>query len=196
MADGASTMTMPARDSSVTVDLRTGLLAGPEVEVSDRTIADLVGFFRDEAARRALDPGARVYRVQVFRPVPEGTEGGLLWGSTFIEPGLVGDEYFMTKGHFHQTRNRGECYITAAGQGALILMDENRRTWFEPMSPGSVHYVPGHVAHRVANTGSDVLSFVACWPSDAGHDYATIAAQGFGARLRRIDGAPRLIEEP
>ena len=187
---------MSSSDVRTIVDLATGRLTGPAVEVADRAISDLQGVFRDEAARRALDPATRVYRVQILRPVPEGAEGGLFWGSTFIEPGLVGDEYFMTKGHFHQERNRGEYYVTVAGQGALILMDQDRRTWFEPMSPGSIHYVPGHVAHRTANTSSDVLSFLACWPSDAGHDYATVAGQGFSARLRKIDGAPRLVEEP
>ena len=33
----------------------------------------------------------------------------------------------------------------------------------------------GGVAHRVANTGNSVLSFAACWPSDAGHNYEEIA---------------------
>ena len=35
------------------------------------------------------------------------------------------------------------------------------------------------VAHRVANIGYSVLSFAACWPSDAGHDYQVILENGF-----------------
>jgi hypothetical protein len=54
-------------------------------------------------------------------PVAEGTPGGLYWGTTFIQPGLVGDEYFMTKGHSHSLPDRAEYYITASGEGALIL---------------------------------------------------------------------------
>jgi len=137
-----------------------------------------------------------VYRVQMFRPVAEGVVGGLFWGTTFVEPGLVGDEYFMTKGHFHVLRNRSEYYVTTGGEGALILMDEGRRTRFELMRPGSVHYIPSSHAHRVANTGSSVLSFLACWPSDAGHDYESVLEHGFSARLRRVDGSPFLVEEP
>ena len=34
----------------------------------------------------------------------------------------------------------------------LILMDRERNTWAERMMPGSLHYIPGGVAHRVANT--------------------------------------------
>ena len=188
-------MTPPAIVLLPHVDFDTGTLRGSGIETAVRTIADLKGIFRDARALKTLDPKAVVYRVEAYTPVAEGTEGGLFWGATFIEPGMVGDEYFMTKGHFHARRNRGEYYVTVAGEGALILMDEARQTRFEAMTPGSVHYIPGHTAHRTANTGNAVLSFVACWPSDAGHDYETIAARGFSARLRNVAGIPALVEE-
>jgi len=50
-------------------------------------------------------------------------------------------------------------------------------------------------AHRVANTGELVLTFLACWPSDAGHDYERIVAEGFCARLRKVRGSPTLVED-
>jgi glucose-6-phosphate isomerase len=137
-----------------------------------------------------------VYRVQVYQPAGEAVEGALAWGNTFIQPGKVGDEYFMTKGHFHARRDRCEFYVTLEGTGALLLMDDQRRTWFQRMQPGSVHYIPGGTAHRVANTGATLLGFIACWPSDAGHDYETIASAGFSARLCEVDGAPTLVERP
>jgi glucose-6-phosphate isomerase len=118
--------------------------------------------------------------------------GGLFWGTTWIEPGLVGDEYHCTKGHFHATGDRAEIYFCFQGQGRLVYMDRDRRCWMEPMSPGSVHYIPAQVAHRTVNVGEEVLSFGACWPSDAGHDYAAIARDGFSARVRRINGTPIL----
>jgi glucose-6-phosphate isomerase, archaeal len=160
-----------------------------------RTVADLKGIFRDEASRSALPQSTIAYSVQSFFPVTEGTNGGLFWGSTFIEPGMIGDEYYMTKGHFHAVIDRTEIYMGVAGEGALILMDQNGKTWCERMHSGSVHCIPGRVAHRVANIGSEKLSFVACWPADAGHDYETIAKDGFTARLRNVNGAPQLIED-
>jgi len=180
----------------ITVDLNTGELLGSRVQHTVRTAKDLQGIFRDEAVRLAMDPAQLIYRVQSFLPAPEGQPGELFWGTTLIEPGVVGDEYFMTKGHFHADRSRTEYYLTFAGKGALILMDEDRKTRFEPMKPGSLHYIPPNTAHRVANVGESLLSFLACWPSDAGHDYATIAAEGFSARLRSIHGIPTLVEEP
>ena len=179
----------------ISVNFGSGILSGANILESARTLGDLEGIFRDAAAYRAMNQSKVVYRIQAFLPVPEGLEGGLFWGTTFIEPGCVGDEYFMTKGHFHAKRNRGEYYVTAAGSGALILMTEDRVTRVQFMTPGSAHYIPGHTAHRVANIGDTTLSFLACWPSDAGHDYRTIAERGFSARLRRVNGKPELVEE-
>lgn len=176
------------------VDWNTGLLPpGKEILESTKMIGQLEGIFADEGAWRAMDPKTVVYRVQAWRPVSESTEGGLFWGNTVVEPGLVGDEYFMTHGHFHAIRNRTEYYATISGEGALILMDESRQTWMEPMSAGSLHFIPPGIAHRAANTGVGPLHFVACWPSDAGHDYDVIRKRGFGARLMKVNGAPKLV---
>jgi glucose-6-phosphate isomerase, archaeal len=151
--------------------------------------------FQDAAALRAMDPDTAVYRVELWEPVAPDTEGGLFWGATIIEPGRVGDEYFMTQGHFHALRNRAEFYCTASGEGMLLLMDEQRNTRAEAMSPGSLHYIPANTAHRAVNTGDTALCFWACWPSDAGHDYSSILDQGFSARVLLRNGAPALVPE-
>ncbi len=172
-----------------------GELRGSAVRQQQRVLADLAGVFADQAAWAAMDGRQLAYRVQLYLPVADGTEGGLFFGNTTIMPGRVGDEYFMTKGHFHACRNRAEYYWTLQGRGGLILMDEDRNCRVEWLSPGSLHYIPGHTAHRVANTGDEPLTFGACWPADAGHDYDTIARDGFAARLRCVDGKPTLVAE-
>jgi glucose-6-phosphate isomerase len=165
-------------------------LTGEGVTCVTRNITDLKGVFYDEDARSALAQDAVVYEVKSFLPVPEETPGGLYFGITYLYPGKVGDEYFMTKGHFHARPDRTEFYWGLDGEGVLIFMDEQRRMWAERMFPGSLHHIPGHVAHRVANTDSRLLSFAACWPSDAGHNYAEIAKNGFTARLICKNGLP------
>ncbi len=179
----------------VSMDWQTTALAGPGVQSFRRTLADVRDIFADQHAAAALSADRELYSVQVFAPVPETTEGGLFWGNTVLQPGRVGDEFFMTKGHVHRIRNRAEFYLTASGHGALLLMDEAGTTRFEPMSPGSVHYIPGSTAHRVANTGETPLVFAACWPSDAGHDYETIAHTGFSARMLLRNGEPTLVPQ-
>lgn len=179
----------------VTVDWKTGALAGSSVRFSVKKISQMreLFLFRDAAER--MDPETVLYRVEYWLPVGDGTPGGLFWGTTLIEPGRVGDEYFMTHGHFHAMRDRAEFYATVRGEGALILMDETGATRFERMQPGSLHYIPGRTAHRTVNTGTTELAFIGCWPSDAGHDYETIRTKGFRARMREVDGRPMLVPD-
>lgn len=170
-----------------------GRMAGEPVSESHKTIADLAKIFRDRSAQNSLDPDREVYRVRWWSPVAPGTEGGLFWGVTILQPGRVGDEYFMTHGHFHANPTRAEFYATVSGNGMLLRMDAARRTWAEPMTPGALHYIRGEHAHRVANIGSEPLVFWACWGSDAGYDYGTIVERGFSARLLDRKGSPALV---
>jgi glucose-6-phosphate isomerase len=178
-----------------TIDMSTWLLRGSGLTESEKRLAQLEGVFTDTAAYRAMDPGTLVYSVQAHLPVAEGTPGGLFFGSTIIEPGRVGAEFFMTRGHFHAQADRAEYYWGVKGDGVLILMNASREVWAERMFPGSLHYIRGGTAHRVANTGTGRLIFGASWPSDAGHDYESISRNGFSARLIDRAGTPTLIPE-
>jgi glucose-6-phosphate isomerase, archaeal len=189
------TLAKASLENQPTLEWFAGKLSGTPVRRSTTNVGDLARFFLDKTSLERMDPATVVYRVEWWEPVSLGVEGGLLWGSTMIEPGRVGDEYFMTKGHFHAIRNRGEYYCTVQGSGMLLLMDEQRRTRVEIMSPGSLHYIPGGFAHRSVNTGDSVLCFWACWPSDAGHDYETVATRGFSTRVLSQNGKPVLVNE-
>jgi len=156
-------------------------------------LKDISRIFHDEKALEAMNQEQLAYSVQSWLPVVEGTPGGLFFGTSTVYPGKVGDEYFMTKGHFHKQSDRAEFYWGVQGKGMLILMDRNRNTWAEKIYPGSLHYIGGEIAHRLANTGDEKLIVGACWPSDAGHDYEEIAKNGFSARLVEINGLPKLI---
>lgn len=177
------------------IDLGDYSIRSKEVVEQFRSLKDIHSIFKNQSSYEKMDPNQVAYTVQYWLPVKEGTEGGLFWGTTNLHPGKVGGEYFMTKGHFHSNASRAEFYWGVQSKGALILMDENRNTWVEEMYPGSLHYIPGSVAHRVANIGDGILIFGACWPSDSGHDYASIAENGFSARLMEVDGKPVLIKE-
>jgi glucose-6-phosphate isomerase len=99
----------------------------------------------------------------------------------------------MTHGHRHAVLDRAEFYGTMVGTGILVLRDESGRTRHEEMKPGSLHYIAGKVAHRVVNIGDAPLRFVACWPSDAGHDYTTVAEHGLGLRVIEDHGKPSVV---
>lgn len=175
------------------VVLEGSILTGAPIEKLVRTIADLKGLFADQAAFGQLDPSTLAYEVESYFPVRDGTEGGLFFGITRIQAGTVGDEYLMTKGHLHNIENRAEFYWGIEGDGMLLFMDKDRNTWAEKISPGSIHYISGSVAHRVANVGDTILAFGACWPADAGHNYELIAKVGFSKRLMKVAGKPQLV---
>ncbi len=161
------------------------------MQIGIKTLSDVRGLFAEpEKAVGSLDE--EVYSVQWFEG-GSGSEGHLLFGCTHLRPGRVGQEFFMTHGHFHALATRAEIYCVASGEGLLVRMDRTGDTWTEMMQAGSVHYIQGEHAHRAVNTGSKTLVFWACWPSDAGYDYASIKQNGFGLRVFADDRKIMLV---
>ncbi len=185
---------MEITPASVFLDIASGLLKGDRIITSEKKLSQLKGVFKDETIRASMDQNIIAYSVQAWMPVKEGTPGGLFFGNSTVFPGKVGNEYFMTRGHFHALADTAEYYWCVKGRGVLLIMDERRMVRAEKMEPGSLHYIPGRTAHRVANTGDQELVFNACWPSDAGHDYEAIEREGFAARLLEIKGVPVLTK--
>lgn len=165
------------------LDLATGIFEGQWPQ-SIRTLAELAPIFADREAAGAMAPETIVYETHGCPGEMDG-EARLLYATTIIQPGTVGDEYFMTRGHFHTDPSLGELMFTLKGQGALVLMDRERTTWAEEMSSGSVHDIDGRHAHRVVNKGDEPLVFLVAWMSDCGHDYESIRELGFGKRLMK-----------
>ena len=162
------------------VEWASGALAkGPLLRKSTR-IRDLIGVFADESARQRLAGEHVVYDVEILATSP--AEGELYTGVTHLYPGRVGGEYFMTRGHFHERREQGEVYFGLRGAGLLLLQTEQGDTRLEKVFAGSIHIIPGFTAHRLINTGEEVLSALAVWPGIAGHDYAALA-RGFRIRV-------------
>lgn len=157
--------------SSVRYDSSRIKLEGYGLQEKETKAKDLANYFFDAIAYQALDPETVIYRVEYQdNGLAEGTPGGLYFGITHLNPGVIGTEYFLTKGHFHATRDTGEYYFGLQGRGILMLV-ENEITRMEKVMPGSVHYIPGNTAHRLINTGEEILSVSACWQSVSGHDY-------------------------
>lgn len=182
------------RKSPVELNLENYSMAGVPIINQTRKLKDIPDIFQDEKAYSEKNQEQLAYTVQAWLPVADGNSGGLYFGASTIYPGKVGNEYFMTKGHFHSKSDRAEFYLGIQGKGMLILMDRNRKTWAEEVYPGSLHYIGGEIAHRLANTGTENLIVGACWPSDAGYDYEEIALNGFSARLVEIENIPVLVE--
>jgi glucose-6-phosphate isomerase, archaeal len=150
----------------------------PATSTVERHLSQMRGMYHHPAAEEALlahgDP--LIYSVYQH-DVPEFA-GELVVCTTVLEPGKVGEEYFMTKGHYHAQRDRAEVYYGLQGVGLLVLAKDSESATV-PISPGTVAYVPPYWAHRTINTGAEKFVFLAVYPGDAGHDYGTIETEGF-----------------
>lgn len=162
-----------------------------------RRLSDLSGCFADtEAFRRALAVGDPVvYRVIAVEPAHG--PGDLHYGLGIIYPGRVGAEYYLTKGHLHETRQAAEVYIGQRGQGLMLLQDERTgESRVFPLGAGQIVYVPGFTAHRTINTGATPLVYFGIYPADAGHDYGPIAENNFCKIIVEKEGLPVLQDRP
>ena len=188
---------MPYMNPFVTeVDFASGELSAPGY-VIQRKLSDMASMYADEAAaRRTLaDEGDRlIYEVQGVE-LP-GEEGQIPHCTTRILPGRVGDEYHMTKGHYHARREQGEVYFGLSGRGCLVMQTETGETSVVQMVAGSAAYVPPFWAHRTVNVGDEDFVFFSVWEARAGHDYGAIERDGFRKLVVMRDGQPTVVDNP
>lgn len=175
-------------------DLITGL--SQTKESTKRPLSKMKGMYADDAAFEAAvqnnDP--LVYEYYEL-DVPE-TPGNLLFGTSILYPGKVGNEYYMTKGHFHTILETGEVYYCLRGHGAM-LMENPEGDWdIQYFTPGQAVYVPPRYAHRSINLGNEPLVTFYAYRADAGHDYGTIETKGYRKLVVEKDGKPEIIDNP
>lgn len=163
----------------------------PGLEASNRLLSQLAGCFADEAAYQSmLSKGDQLVYSLSNIDMASG-EGQLHYGLGILQPGKVGSEYFMTKGHLHAWRPAAEVYICLRGQGMMILEHETEAaTDVLPFPANSVVYVPGYTAHRTINVGDQPLVYWGVFSSEAGHDYEAIRQRNFSQVVIELDGQP------
>jgi glucose-6-phosphate isomerase, archaeal len=177
------------------VNLQDGVIGGA-VLVQTRRLSDLKGLFADTEAETALmGENPILYEVYEASDNP-AVAGQLRYSTTILYPGKVGDEYFMTKGHYHALSDRAEVYFCLSGEGYLLLQTPEGEINAQKMTPGAAAYVPPYWGHRTMNTGSEKFVFFAVYPADAGYDYATIAEKGFASIIVERDGQPAVVPNP
>ena len=168
----------------IDLDLAEGVMRQPKNHLVRRA-SDMRGYYADAAALEQLiaerqDP----VHYEVFEvPVPE-ERGHLMYCISTLQPGLVGEEFFMTKGHYHSAVNTAEIYLCLRGEGYMVMKTAEGQFAAERMTRGRMVYVPPFWAHRSVNTGcrEPLVSFCV-YPADAGHNYGDIARQGFPKRI-------------
>jgi glucose-6-phosphate isomerase len=161
-----------------------------------RRLSAMVGQYQDAQAFTAmLSQDPVLYEVyEIKRPE---SEGELMNGISIVHPGKVGEEYFMTKGHFHTVLDTAEVYYCLKGEGMMVMETPEGEWSIEELHPGCVLYVPPRWAHRSVNTGQlvNLVTFF-IYPGNSGHDYGTIEQQGFRKLVVERDGRVQVIDNP
>ncbi|RYG29608.1 cupin domain-containing protein [bacterium] len=152
-------------------DLSNGIVSGEGVVTAARTVGDLAGYWADAESAVAVKDRP-LYRTYAWNHSQEA--GAILWGSTVLHPGRVGNEFSMTRGHRHTDVTKGELMITVSGTGWLLLKDDQGVETRERLAPGSTHHVDGRLAHRAVNDGDEPLVFLTAWDVGCGHDYESV----------------------
>lgn len=161
-----------------------------------RYLSKMTGMYADDAEfnRLVAEGDPLVYEFHELG-IPE-SEGNLAFGTSIVYPGKVGDEFHMTKGHFHTILDTAEVYYCIGGKG-LMLMENPEGEWeVQEFTPGKAVYVPGRYAHRSINTGLEPLITFYVFRADAGHDYGSIETKGYRKIVIDKDGAPAVLDNP
>jgi len=180
---------------STRVDFQRGVL-DPCNNVTERHLSDMRGMYVDEAASEEAIKGGDPLLYEVYQYDVPFENGQLLVVTTIIQPGKVGDEYYMTKGHFHEKEDRAEIYLGLRGRGYLLLETKGGEFKAFPVKPGTVTYIPPYWAHRMVNTSQEEFIFFGVYPADAGHNYGDIEKRGFAKVVVEREGKPVLIPNP
>jgi|HigsolmetaGSP11D_1036233.scaffolds.fasta_scaffold07471_2 glucose-6-phosphate isomerase len=182
------------RPFSLHFDLKDGM--SKDRESTRRYLSQMKGMFADAEAyeRKLAEDDQLVY--EFYELSLPSHPGELLFGTSIVYPGKVGDEYHMTKGHFHTILDTGEVYYCLSGEGYLLLENPEGDWSAQRFLPGQAVYVPPRYAHRSINTGKEPLVTFFVFRADAGHDYKTIETKGFRKLIIERNGEPLIVDNP
>lgn len=184
------------RGFTMDFDLKLGLSSVKAT--TKRYLSQMKGMFADDAAYEKILDEQGDQLVYEFHElcVPEEV-GKLSFGCSITYPGKVGDEYYMTKGHFHCILDTAEVYYCFSGHGYMLLESPEGDWSALELLPGKAVYVPQRYAHRSINVDPvEPLRTFFVYGADSGHDYGTIETKGYRKLVVEEKGNPVIRDNP
>ena len=180
---------------SIPFDLVTGLSG--DAEPIRRKLSAMAGMYADQEAFDEMVAAGDPIVYEFYDLGMPDDAGDIAFGTSITYPGKVGDEYFMTKGHFHSILPTAEVYYCLRGRGQMLMENPEGDWEARDLTAGVAVYVPARYAHRSINTSGDepLVTFFA-FRADAGHDYGTIEEKGFRKLVVERDGAAVIVDNP
>lgn len=174
---------------SVQFDFEKGEFA-PIQSKAERKLSDVAMMYEDKAAIEDLQKDGDPLIYEIFYYGFTTSTSDMALGVTRIQPGTIGGEYHMTKGHFHEAQDQPEIYFCVKGEGYLLMETRDGEFQADRWTKGTISHIPPMWAHRVVNTGDEPLVFVASYHLAAGHEYETVIKRGFSKRVFNENGEP------
>lgn len=163
-------------------------LTGQHVVDRTKKVKECIGVYKNEEALQEHGDALAYYVSNQNFNRENFVKGNLQWGITYINPFCVDGECAMTSGHYHGDRDCDEYYYGLKGDGFLLFWDGQDDFYAEKIYKGSLHYINGHYAHRIINSGDDVLAVAACSLPSSKQDHKAIAEHGFPYRCYKRNG--------
>lgn len=135
-------------------------------KAKQRKLKDMAPWFRDKKAiekELKKNPKNVIYETYTDKMAPINLT------LTVVNPGVVGREFYMTKGHIHRKRVP-EFYILLEGKGKLLLQKGSKAKAVD-LRKGEIALVPIDNAHRLINTGSKKLKILTIYDQKSKPDY-------------------------
>jgi len=96
-------------------------------------------------------------------------QAGIEYSLTCINPGKIGKQHFMTRGHLHR-KPYLEILIPVSGKGVFVTVESGKVKVIQ-LKPNQVYVLPFGF-HRTVNLSKKPLIFLTVQRAGAGHDYA------------------------
>lgn len=101
------------QSSKTKFNLKNGLASSEGVESLKRYATNLKGIFADEKSLTSLIDSSNPLIYEFYDLGVEEKPGNLAYGTSIVYPGVIGREFYMTKGHFHTVLDTAR-YISAS----------------------------------------------------------------------------------
>ena len=151
-----------------------------------KTFNELEGMYEDEREFKKMLPkwnNKVVYEVWEHRSSKK--KGDLVFGTSVMKPGRVGEEFFLTRGHQHKKTYCAETYFCLSGTGIILMESPDGEIKALKLKKDQLVYVPPLWFHRSVNIGDSELVTLFTYNSDAGQNYEIIKKRG-GMRKRVV----------
>ncbi len=140
-----------------------------DVKPSVRTLSDMKAVLLDPNAHSSREEMYYMYR-DIHLPQDEKVlrENNLRYDLTILPPGMIGEEFNKTVGHYHPKNSAGvefpELYEVLQGEALFLLQNAKEAVAIKASAGQKIAYPPGY-AHIIVNIGKEAL-VTANWVSD------------------------------